>query len=184
VTIRIGPTLLELVEGNIADQDTDAVVTAAHWDLRGGQGTDGAIHGQAGPELLRECASIGGCPIGGAVITRGYALRARHVIHAVGPVWDRGRMHEAELLASAYEESLLLAAKSGLRSISFPSLSTGAFGYPMQLAAPIAIRTIVDFLGRGAHGLALVRVVLYPRESHRAFAIYADALRAVTATRR
>jgi O-acetyl-ADP-ribose deacetylase len=174
--VQIGSAELQLVEGDVAEQDTDAVVTAAHWDLLGGQGTDGSVHFKAGPKLLDECREIGGCPMGGAVITGGYALKARHVIHAVGPVWERGRLHEAELLASAYEQSLSLAVAHGLRSISFPSISTGAFNYPMHLAAPIAMRAIVEFL-RGPHSLDLVRVVLYPRESRRAYSIYADALR-------
>jgi O-acetyl-ADP-ribose deacetylase len=182
VRVEVGAGSLELVEGDIADQDTDAVVTAAHWDLRGGQGTDGAIHYRAGPQLLEECQRIGGCPIGGAVMTRGYELKARFVIHAVGPVWDRGQMNEQELLASAYEHSLLLAAEAGLCSISFPSLSTGAFCYPMRLAAPIAMRTILGFLGREASGLT-VRMVLYPRESKRALRIYEEALRGVMASR-
>jgi O-acetyl-ADP-ribose deacetylase (regulator of RNase III) len=177
--VEVGATRIELVEGNIAHQDTDAVVTAAHWDLRGGQGTDGAIHGMAGPELLAECRTIGACPIGGAVITLGYALKARYVIHAVGPVWDKGKLHEAELLASAYEESLRLADVHGLRSISFPSISTGAFGYPTRLAAPVAMAAIVRFLEEKRHGLRLVRVVLYPRESSGVLALYEGALRAI-----
>ncbi len=180
--VEVGSGSLELVEGDIADQDTDAVVTAAHWDLRGGQGTDGAIHYHAGPQLLEECQRIGGCPIGGAVMTRGYQLAARFVIHAVGPVWDRGQMNEPELLASAYEHSLRLAVEGGLSSISFPSLSTGAFCYPMRLAAPIAMRTIVGFLEGEPHALT-VRMVLYPRESKRALRLYEEALRGVMASR-
>lgn len=142
----IGGTRLELVEGDIAEQDTNAVVTAAHWDLAGGQGTDGSIHFKAGPELLAECRTIGGCPIGDAVITQGYHLKARYVIHAVGPVYEEGSEHEADLLACAYQSSLRVAAENNVRSISFPSLSTGAFCYPMDLAAPIALRALIDFL--------------------------------------
>jgi O-acetyl-ADP-ribose deacetylase (regulator of RNase III) len=100
---------LELIEGDISEQDTDAVVTAAHWDLAGGQGTDGSIHFKAGPELLKECLSIGGCPIGDAVISRGYNLKARYVIHTVGPVYEEGSDLEAELLACAYTSSLRVA---------------------------------------------------------------------------
>jgi O-acetyl-ADP-ribose deacetylase (regulator of RNase III) len=174
-----GAARLELAEGDIAHQETDAIVTAAHWDLLGGQGTDGAVHFRAGPELLEECRRIGGCPIGGAVITGGYRLRAKHVIHAVGPVWERGKMNEAELLRSAYERSLEVAVEHGLSSVSFPSISTGAFGYPMRLAAPIAVGAIADFLRRSSC-LKLVRIVLYPRESAAAYRIYADALQAVT----
>lgn len=174
--VTVGGTVLELVEGDVADQDTDAVVTAAHWDLAGGQGTDGAIHHKAGPRLLEACRAIGGCPIGDAVITPGFDLRARYVIHAVGPVYEEGSEQEAELLASAYRSSLRLAAEYGLSSISLPSISTGAFVYPLWLAAPVAIGAIVSFLREPGHGLKLVRLVLYPREQPEAYAIYARAI--------
>ena len=175
----IGETRLELVEGDIADQDMDAVVTAAHWDLKGGQGTDGAIHFKAGRELLEECARIGGCPIGGAVITRGYNLKARHVIHAVGPVFEEGDEYEVDLLAGAYRSSLHVAAENDLRSVSFPSISTGAFCYPLRLAAPVALRAIIGFLEKERHDLELVRLVLYTREDTTAYEVYADALRQI-----
>jgi O-acetyl-ADP-ribose deacetylase (regulator of RNase III) len=177
VQVAIGNTCFELVEGDIADQDTDAVVTAAHWNLAGGQGTDGAIHFKAGPALLEECRGIGACPMGGAVITGGHALKARHVIHAVGPIWERGKANEAEQLASAYRSALALAAENHCRSISFPSISTGAFAYPMRQAAPVALKAIVGFLRTEKHDLSLVRMVLYPRETPRAHAIYSEALR-------
>lgn len=179
--VHVGATWMELVEGDIADQDTDAVVTAAHWDLRGGQGTDGSVHFKAGPRLLDACRAIGGCPIGGAVMTAGYDLPARHVIHAVGPIWERGRTNEAAVLRSAYQLSLELAVAHGLRSVSFPSISTGAFGYPMRLAAPVAVEAIVDVL-RVPSPLDLVRIVLYPRESRRAYATYAEVLARVLGT--
>jgi O-acetyl-ADP-ribose deacetylase (regulator of RNase III) len=143
---RIGKTTLRLVTGDIADQDTEAVVTAAHWRLNKGTGTDGTIHTKGGPRIYEECRRIGDCPIGDAVITTGGNLKARHVIHAVGPVWRGGGEHEPELLASAYRRSLEVAVEHGLRSISFPSISTGAFVYPLRLAAPIALRTIIAFL--------------------------------------
>jgi O-acetyl-ADP-ribose deacetylase len=177
--VTIGNTRIELVEGDIADQDTDAVVTAAHWDLEGGQGTDGSIHGKAGPQLLEECRRIGGCPIGDAVITAGYRLKARYVIHAVGPVYETGDEYEAELLAGAYQNSLRRAVENNLRSISIPAISTGAFCYPMRLAAPIALRAIVDFLENEPHQLELVRLVLYPSEGPTRYQIYAEALQAV-----
>src|SRR5260370_42239180 len=145
----IGKTTLRLVTGDIADQDTDAVVTAAHWRLNKGTGTDGTIHTKGGPRIFEECRRIGGCPIGDAVITTGGDLRARHVIHAVGPVWRGGDEHEPELLASAYRRSLEGAVQQGLRSISFPSISTGAFVYPLRLASPLAASTVFRFLGRG-----------------------------------
>lgn len=177
VEVHIDRTRLVLVEGDIAEQDTDAVVTAAHWDLGGGQGTDGSIHGKAGPELLAFCRTIGGCAIGGAVISPGFRLRARHVIHAVGPVYETGDELEQSLLTCAYRESLRLAAAHDLRSVAFPSLSTGAFKYPLRLAAPIAVDALVGFLEREPHALREVRVVLYPREQRRAYDIYAQALR-------
>ena len=173
---KIGKTTLRLVTGDIADQDTDAVVTAAHWRLNKGTGTDGTIHTKGGPRIYEECRRIGGCPIGDAVITTGGDLRARHVIHAVGPVWRGGDEHEPELLASAYRRSLEVAVQQGLRSISFPSISTGAFVYPLRLAAPIALRTIIEFLEREQHSLDEVRMVLYSREDDRAYPIFAETL--------
>ena len=173
---KIGKTTLRLVTGDIADQDTDAVVTAAHWRLNKGTGTDGTIHTKGGPRIYEECRRIGGCPIGDAVITTGGDLRARHVIHAVGPVWRGGDEHEPELLASAYRRSLEVAVQQGLRSISFPSISTGAFVYPLRLAAPIALMTIIEFLEREQHSLDEVRMVLYSREDDRAYPIFAEAL--------
>src|SRR6516164_5490806 len=125
------------------------------------QHTGGSIHTKGGPRIYEECRRIGGCPIGDAVITTGGDLRARHVIHAVGPVWRGGDEHEAELLASAYRRSLEVAVQQGLRSISFPSSSTGAFVYPLRLSAPIALMTIIEFLGRQQHSLDEVRMVLY-----------------------
>ncbi len=157
----IGKTVFELVEGDIADQDTDAVVTAAHWKLHGGEGTDGAIHSKGGPKILEECRRIGGCPIGEAVITGAGNLKARYVIHAVGPIYIGDDERDSELLRSAYRSSLRLAAEHGLTSISFPSIATGAFGYPLRLAAPIALQAIFDFLRTEKHSLELVRMVLY-----------------------
>lgn len=173
---KIGRTTLRLVTGDIADQDTDAVVTAAHWRLNKGMGTDGTIHTKGGPRIYEECRRIGGCPIGDAVVTTGGNLKARHVIHAVGPVWRGGDEHEPELLASAYRRSLEVATQHGLRSISFPSISTGAFVYPIRLAAPIALKTIIEYLERTSHGLDEVRMVLYTREDDTAYAVFAHTL--------
>jgi O-acetyl-ADP-ribose deacetylase len=172
----IGTTTLRLVTGDIAEQDTDAVVTAAHWRLNKGSGTDGTIHTKGGPRIYEECRRIGGFPIGDAVITTGGNLQARHVIHAVGPVWRGGNEHEPELLASAFRRSLEVAVQHGLRGISFPSISTGAFVYPLRLAAPIAIRTVIEFLEREPQSLDEVRMVLYSREDDRAYPIFAEAL--------
>ena len=152
----IGRTTLLLVTGDIADQDTDAVVTAAHWRLNKGTGTDGTIHSKGGPKIYEECRRIGSCPVGDAVITTGGDLKARYVIHAVGPVWRGGDEGEPQLLASAYRRSLQVAVEHRLHSISFPSISTGAFGYPMRLAAPIALETIIEFLVKEQHGLSEV----------------------------
>ena len=180
---KIGKTTLRLVTGDIAEQDTDAVVTAAHWRLNKGMGTDGTIHSKGGPRIYEECQRIGGCPIGDAVITTGGNLKARYVIHAVGPVWRGGDEHEPELLASAYRRSLEVAAEHGLRSISIPSISTGAFVYPIRLAAPIALKTIIEFLERGQHGLDEVRMVLYTREDETAYTVFAKALEEILAKR-
>lgn len=180
---RIGTTTLRLVTGDIADQETDAVVTAAHWRLNKGAGTDGTIHTKGGPRIYAECQRIGGCPIGDAVITTGGNLKARHVIHAVGPVWSGGDEHESALLASAYRRSLEVAVQHGLRSLSFPSISTGAFVYPLRLAAPVALRTIIEFLERERHDLDEVRLVLYPRETDSAYTIFAQTLDQILAER-
>lgn len=179
----IGRTALRLVTGDIADQDTDAVVTAAHWRLNKGTGTDGTIHTKGGPSIYEECRRIGGCPVGDAVITTGGDLRARHVIHSVGPVWRGGDESEPALLASAYRRSLEVAAAYGLRSVAFPSISTGAFAYPIRLAAPVALGAIVAFLEREPHDLDEVRVVLYPRENDKAFAVFAEALERIASQR-
>jgi O-acetyl-ADP-ribose deacetylase (regulator of RNase III) len=172
----IGETTLEVVTGDIADQDTDAVVTAAHWKLHGGDGTDGAIHSKGGPKIMEECRRIGGCSIGGAVITSGGNLKARYVIHAVGPIYIGDDEHHSDILRSAYQSSLRLAAEHGLRSISFPSISTGAFGYPLRLAAPIALQAICDFLKSKKHDLKLVRMVLYSYDNPVAYPTFVSAL--------
>jgi O-acetyl-ADP-ribose deacetylase (regulator of RNase III) len=178
---QFAKTLFEIVDGDIADQETDAVVTAAHWKLHGGDGTDGAIHSKGGPGIMEECRRIGGCPIGSAVITGGGKLKARHVIHAVGPIYYGDDEHDADLLRSAYLCSLRLAAVHGLRSISFPSISTGAFGYPMKLAAPIALHAMRDFLLTEKHELELVRMVLFSYADSAACGIYESALERLVA---
>jgi O-acetyl-ADP-ribose deacetylase (regulator of RNase III) len=134
------------VQGDITTLEVDAIVNAANSSLRGGGGVDGAIHKAAGPELLGECLTLNGCPTGEAVITGGYRLPARHVIHTVGPVWKGGKQNEDELLASAWRNSLRLAAQNGVRTIAFPSISTGVYGFPMERAANIAVREVVRFL--------------------------------------
>ena len=137
---------IEIHRGDIVQQNVDAIVNAANSGLRGGGGVDGAIHRAAGPELLEECRGLGGCPTGEAKITAGYRLPARHVIHAVGPVYRDGSSGEPERLASAYRSSLALAETHDCQSVAFPSISTGVYGYPIEEAARIAQRTVWKWL--------------------------------------
>ncbi len=137
---------IEVVEGDITRLDVDAIVNAANSGLTPGGGVSGAIHRAAGPELWEECRKLGRCPTGDARITGGYRLPARHVIHAVGPRWHGGSAGEDALLASAYRRSLELARDHGLKSLAFPAISTGIYGFPPERAAPIAVRTVAGFL--------------------------------------
>jgi O-acetyl-ADP-ribose deacetylase (regulator of RNase III) len=139
---------LQAVQANIVTLELDAVVNAANTTLLGGGGVDGAIHRAAGPELLAECRTLGGCPTGEARITRGYRLRARHVIHTVGPVYRDGRHREPEILASCYQTSLALAAEHDIRTIAFPAISCGAYRFPLENAVAIAVRECAAGLER------------------------------------
>ena len=152
-----------VLEGDITAHPVDAIVNAANSSLLGGGGVDGAIHRAAGPELLRECRTLNGCPTGAAKITRGYRLPAKHVIHTVGPVWNDGRHNEEQLLAQCYRSCFQLMEEHGLRSIAFPAISCGAYGFPIDRAAAIALGEVRDFLGRNKE-VERVLVVCYTRE--------------------
>ncbi len=176
---QINQTVLELVQGDITQQDVDALVNAANSSLLGGGGVDGAIHRAAGSQLLEETRQLNGCKTGEAKITRGYQLKARHVVHTVGPVYQANDAHVPRLLASAYRRSLEVALENGVKTIAFPAISTGVYGYPLQLAAEIAINTVCDFVN--AHeGLTLVRFVLFDT---RGLKIYEQTLTALTRQR-
>jgi O-acetyl-ADP-ribose deacetylase (regulator of RNase III) len=137
---------IEIAQGDITKQEVDAIVNAANTTLLGGGGVDGAIHRAAGPELLAECRTLGGCKAGEAKITRGYRLHARFVIHTVGPIWHGGTQGEAETLANCYRNSLQVAVENGIKTLAFPAISCGAYGYPLQEAAQIAVKTTREFL--------------------------------------
>lgn len=170
---RFGAGTIRLRAGDITGEDVDAVVNAANSTLLGGGGVDGAIHRAGGPAILAECRRIrsrqGGCPPGEAVITTGGNLPARHVIHTVGPVWRGGGRGEAETLASCYRNCLRIAAEKGFRTVSFPSISTGAYGYPVENAARVALAEVASFLGTGGTAPAEVRFVLFDSETFRAY---------------
>ncbi|GAB6932628.1 O-acetyl-ADP-ribose deacetylase [Calditerricola satsumensis] len=175
--VRIGKTVLRLVQGDITRQAVDAIVNAANRHLAGGGGVDGAIHRAGGPVIAEECRAIrerqGGCPPGEAVVTSGGNLPARHVIHAVGPIWQGGAAGEDETLRRAYQNSLRQALACGARTVAFPSISTGAFRFPIDRAAPIALSAIADFVREHPDAFDEVRMVLYSPDD---FAAYRHAL--------
>jgi O-acetyl-ADP-ribose deacetylase (regulator of RNase III) len=163
------PHRIEILVADITTLDVDAIINAANRTLLGGGGVDGAIHRAAGPELLAECRTLGGCETGEAKITRGYRLPARHVIHTVGPIWGQEGGQEDDLLASCYARSLALAEAHRLRSVAFPAISTGAFGFPAERAARIAVGTVTDALAGSSHFAKVVFCCFTPAsaEHHR-----------------
>ena len=168
---------ITIYQGDITTLAVDAIVNAANTSLLGGGGVDGAIHRAAGPGLLEECRTLGGCQTGDAKITKGYRLKAKHVIHTVGPVYYRDGERAPELLASAYRRSLEVASENSVHSVSFPSISTGAYGYPMEEAAPIALQMAINYL-ESHTDIELVRFVLF---GSRAYQVYERALQEIVA---
>lgn len=169
----IGSAKVKLLQGDITEQGTDAIVNAANSSLMGGGGVDGTIHRKGGAQILEECRLIrrslpDGLPTGEAVATTGGQLKAKKVIHTVGPVWSGGNNEEPEMLARAYKNCLALALKMGIKTISFPSISTGAYGYPMEKASRVALRAVVDFL-RVNSGIEEVRFVLHSKHDLRVY---------------
>jgi O-acetyl-ADP-ribose deacetylase len=165
VTVSIGTTLIEVRIADITTLTVDAIVNAANRSLLGGGGVDGAIHDAAGPELLAECRTLGGCDTGSAKITRGYKLKAKHVIHAVGPVWSGGSKSEDDLLASCYRTALALAAEHRLTSIAYPAISTGIYRFPADRAARVAVGTVASEIAAAPRGLSRVLFCCFSEKS-------------------
>jgi O-acetyl-ADP-ribose deacetylase len=181
VEFKVGIAVVQFIVDDITDVEADAIVNAANTTLLGGLGVDGAIHSKGGPKILEQCKHIRatswpeGLPTGYAVITSGGDLKAKHVIHTVGPVWHGGLQGEADLLKQAYRNSLKLAVANGLKTVAFPSISTGAYGYPVEEASKVAVKTIKNFL-ENDKSLKKVMLVLY---SEKAFNVYLSAARQV-----
>ncbi|OGN90003.1 MAG: O-acetyl-ADP-ribose deacetylase [Chloroflexi bacterium RBG_13_46_14] len=177
-SIKINDTTLSIIQGDITVQKTDAIVNAANSGLMGGGGVDGAIHRAGGPVILEECKQIvkkqGRLPTGKAVITTGGNLPARYVIHTVGPVWNGGKNGEPELLASAYRESLAIAADRTLESVSFPSISTGVYGYPVEKAASVAVSAVKEFLRNHETSIKEIVFVLFDSRTYSAYSRQLD----------
>jgi O-acetyl-ADP-ribose deacetylase (regulator of RNase III) len=174
--VKINAGMLSLTEGDITEEETVAIVNAANKSLRGGGGVDGAIHRAGGSQILDECIKIGGCETGEAVITTGGRLKAKYVIHTVGPVYRDGTKGEPAFLENAYRNCLKLASEKGIKSIAFPSISTGAYRYPLAKASEIALRTAIDYL-KGNTDIELIRFVLFGKEAMEA---YRDQLERMT----
>jgi O-acetyl-ADP-ribose deacetylase (regulator of RNase III) len=162
-------TQINILRDDITKRHVDAIVNAANSTLLGGGGVDGAIHRAAGPGLFEECSKLGGCRTGDAKITRGYRLPAKHVIHTVGPVYGEEQGREAELLASCYRQSMGLAAQHGCKSVAFPSISTGAYGYPLAEASRIALKTIQEFTRKHPDTLEVIEIVTFSDRDQRVY---------------
>ena len=171
--LEVGPAVLDIMLGDITRLDVHAIVNAANRSLLGGGGVDGAIHRAAGPELLAECRPLGGCATGEAKITAGYRLKARHVIHAVGPIWSGGDQNEDQLLAACYRNAIALAARHGLASLAFPAISTGVYAFPPARAARIATGTVVSEIAARADAPGRIVFCCFSEESAR---LHRDAL--------
>jgi O-acetyl-ADP-ribose deacetylase (regulator of RNase III) len=172
--VVVGNAVLRLVRGDITEQDVDAIVNAANSGLVGGGGVDGAIHRAGGPAIMEGCRRIGGCKTGDAVLTTGGELKAKHVVHAVGPRWRGGGAGEEKLLASAYRRSLEVAEGAGAATVAFPSISTGVYGYPVARAAAVAVETVKEYL-KSSSGVREVTFVLFSDED---LSVYEAALSA------
>ncbi len=173
--VQVKNTIVELLEGDITKQDVGAIVNAANSSLLGGGGVDGAIHRAAGPELLAETKTLGGCQTGDAKLTGGYKLKAQYVIHTVGPIYQAHDPLVPKQLASAYRRSLEVAEANGIRTIAFPSISTGAYGYPLKEAAPIALKTVIDTI-RERDSFDRIRFVLFDPQTVEAYTRALDQL--------
>lgn len=171
--IKINNTVIALVQGDITREETEAIVNAANSGLKGGGGVDGAIHMAGGPSIMKECREIGYCSTGQAVVTGGGNLKAMYVIHTVGPVYSGGNRGEADLLRSAYLESLKKVTQNSLKSVSFPAISAGIYGYPLREAARIALETTINYV-KNHEDIELVRFVLFSRDI---YDVFSDELR-------
>jgi len=170
--VTVGERTVVLVQGDITEQQVDVIVTAANAGLRGGGGVDGSVHRAAGKQLLKACREIGGCNTGSAVLTPAFDLEqnnVKHILHAVGPVWQDGNADEEDLLSSTYRTALEVADRAGAQTIAFPSISTGVYGFPLELAAPIALTQAREFLGSEAENIQRVVFVLFDAKVYAAF---------------